>query len=447
LVGLLYSWRQSSLLIQWGETIAVVLLSLVYALAPFVSNALLGLILVACAGFWMLLTLSDKTTPNTPSVTPIHLLILLYWGIATVATALSPVKKAALSDLINLTLYLLLFALCARAMTSPRFRSWLIALYLHISLIISVYGVRQWFFGAPALANWVDPTSPFTKTTRVYSYLGNPNLLAGYLLPAVVLSIVAIFAWQSWFKKALALTMCIVNSSCLILTFSRGGWIGLVVAVLILIGLLYYWWSVQMPPFWRTSLPWILVICLTGTLVLSIVFVEPVRERVFSIFADRKDSSNNFRRNVWTAVFKMIQDYPITGIGPGHNAFNKIYPIYQLPRYSALSAYSIFLEVTVETGFVGLACFLWLLVVIFNTASLQLQQLREIKSVDGFWIIGAIASLAGILAHNLVDTVWFRPEVNTTWWLMVALIASYYKPMSQGQARAVNSSNPEPTAG
>lgn len=447
LVGLLRSWRQSSVLMQWGETIAGALLSLVYALAPFVSNELLGLFLVACVGIWLLLTLSDETSPlNAPSVTPIHLLVLLYWGIAAVATALSPVKTAAFTDLRNFTLYLLLFALCARVLKSPRMRYWLSALYLHISLIVSVYGLRQWFSGARALATWVDPGSPMANTTRVYSYLGNPNLLAGYLLPAVVLSIVATFAWQSRIKKALAVTMFIVNAACLILTFSRGGWIGLVVAVLTLLGLLYYWWSVQMPPFWRTWLPCILLGSLIGGLLLSVVLFEPVRERFFSIFAGRNDSSNNFRRNVWTAVFQMINDRPLLGIGPGHNAFNKIYPLYQLPRYSALSAYSIFLEVVVETGFVGLACFIWLLIVTFNTAFLQLQRLRQLKSVDGFWLIGAIASLAGMLAHGFVDTVWYRPEVNSLWWLMVGLIACYYKPLPQNQAKEINSPNPQPAA-
>ncbi|MDB9524158.1 putative bicarbonate transporter, IctB family, partial [Dolichospermum circinale CS-1225] len=115
LVGSLLSWRQSSILIQWGDIIAVGLLSLIYTLTPFVSSTLIGLLLLACFGLWLLLTLSEEvTSANAASFTPIHLLVLLYWSIAAVATALSPVKKAALSDLQTLTLYLLLFALCAR---------------------------------------------------------------------------------------------------------------------------------------------------------------------------------------------------------------------------------------------------------------------------------------------------------------------------------------------
>ncbi|MBD2362759.1 putative bicarbonate transporter, IctB family [Anabaena minutissima FACHB-250] len=446
LVGLLFPWRQTSILLQWGDVIAAALLSLVYALAPFVSSTLIGVLLLACVGFWLLLTLTDEpTSVRTPLATPIHLLVLLYWAIAIVATALSPVPRAALNDLITLTLYLLLFALCARVLRSPRLRSWIITIYLHVSLIVSVYGLRQWRFGAVQLATWVDPASPLSKTTRVYSYLGNPNLLAGYLVPAVVFSLVAIFAWQGWMKKSLALTMLIVNTTCLILTFSRGGWIGLLVAVFAAIALLVYWWSIQLPAFWRTwSLP-ILLGSVIGLLVVAVIFVEPVRLRVFSIFADRQDSSNNFRRNVWDAVFEMIRDRPIIGIGPGHNSFNKIYPLYQRPRYSALSAYSIFLEVAVETGFVGLGCFLWLIIVTVNTAFLQLRRLRQSNNLEGFWLIGAFATLLGMLAHGAVDTIWFRPEVNTLWWLMVALIASYWTPLNQNQTQADNSPQPEPT--
>ena len=437
LVGLLGSWRQSSWLLQWAEELATVFVSLVFGLAPFVSNNLIGVLLAACMVFWVLLTLADEVGPqaDAPTLTPIHLLVLLYWGIATIATALSPVKAAAFTGWTKLTLYLLLFALCARILRSPRLRSWLITFYLHVALIVSVYGLRQWFFGAAALATWVDPESPLSKTTRVYSYLGNPNLLAGYLLPAVALSLMAVFAWRAFFPKALALTMFVVNTACLVLTFSRGGWIGLVVLIFALLVLLLYWWSVQLPRFWRIwSLP-ILLGSLALVVVLAVLFVEPVRERVLSIFAGRGDSSNNFRINVWLAVIEMIRDRPILGIGPGNTAFNKIYPLYQQPRYTALSAYSILLEVAVETGFIGLACFIWLLIITFNHGILQLMRLRQRQERSGFWLMGAIATLLGMLAHGTVDTVLYRPEVNTLWWLMVALIASYYNASAQYETK------------
>lgn len=446
LVGLLQSWRRGSWLMQWAEPLGAVLVALVFALAPFISNTQIGILLGAGGALWVLLTISDETVyprrgqaQKLPfGITPIHLLVLLHWSIAVVATALSPVKAAATSGLVKLTLYLLLFALMARVLKSPRIRSWIISLYLHISLIVSVYGLRQWFFGAEAKATWVDPTSTAAKLTRVYSYLGNPNLLAGYLIPAVALSLAAIFIWQRWVPKFLAITMFIVNSACLVLTFSRGGWIGFVVCLFVFLVLLVYWYSVQLPTAWR---PWAMPVLLggsAGVLVLAVLFVEPVRDRVASMFVGREDSSNNFRMNVWMSVIDMIRDRPILGIGPGNSAFNKIYPLYMRARFSALSAYSMFLEVAVETGLVGFLCFLWLLVVAFNQGVQQLRQLRTLANRDGFWLMGAIAAMAGTMAHNLFDTVLYRPEVSTLWWLSIALIASFYLPPSAESEEVVD---------
>jgi len=429
LVGLLQSWRRSSWLMQYSEPIGALLVALVLALAPFVPNALIGVLLIAGAAFWVLLTLSDETVypKGLPlKVTPIHLLVLLYWSIAVVATALSPVKMAAATGLVKLTLYLLLFALMARVLRTPRIRSGIITLFLHVSLIVSVYGVRQSFFGAKALATWVDPESPLSKSTRVYSYLGNPNLLASYLLPAIALSLVAVFAWRGWVPKALALTMVVVNSYCLFRTGSLGGWIGFGVLFVTLIILLWYWLIDYLPPFWRTWLLPIVFGSMVGLLLVAIQLDESIRLRVFRLFVGRGDSSNNFRMNVWASVVGMIRDRPILGIGPGNNAFNKVYPQYMRARFSALSAYSIFLEVLVETGFIGFACFLWLLIVTFNQGVQQLRRMRALANPDGFWLIGAIAAMTGILSHGFVDTVWYRPEINTLWWLMVAIIASYY---------------------
>ncbi|NET31906.1 MAG: putative bicarbonate transporter, IctB family [Cyanothece sp. SIO1E1] len=425
----LRGWRQHSWLFQWADPLGFFLVAVVLGLAPFVSTALIGVLLLACASFWVMLTLTDQSGWG---FTPIHLLVLLYWGVATAATALSPVKSAALSGWVKLSLYLILFALMARILRSPRLRNWLVTLYLLTTLIVSGYGLRQWFFGAEALATWVDPASPLAKTTRIYSYLGNPNLLAGYVIPAIAFGVVAMFVWQGWLPKVLALLISGVNSACLVLTFSRGGWLGFVALLAVLVILLFHWWSLYLPRFWQI---WTIPILLAGSgvlLVIAVLKVAPLRDRVVSMFAGREDSSNNFRLNVWYAVIDMIRDRPILGIGPGNSAFNQIYPLYQRPNYSALSAYSVLLENAVEMGFIGLGCFLWLLLVTLNQGWLQLQRLRQLADPQGLWLVGAIAALAGMLVHGLVDTVWYRPQVNTLWWLAVALIASYY-PVSRSE--------------
>ncbi|NEN91656.1 MAG: putative bicarbonate transporter, IctB family [Okeania sp. SIO3H1] len=421
--GSLHNWRRGSWLMQWGEALGFVLLAIVFSLAPFVNTALIGLLLLAGAGFWVLLAVSDNTQEY---LTPIHLLIFVYWGIATLAMATSPARMAAFSGWVKLTLYLLLFALGAMVLRSPKLRSCLISIYLLVSLVVSFYGIRQWIDKVEPLATWNDPTSAQAGITRVYSYLGNPNLLGGYLLPAIALSFVAIFAWRSWPQKLLAVTMLLVNCACLRYTGSRGSWIGFIALMFALLILMWYWWSIYMPSFWQTwSLP-IAVGSLAGLLILAVVLLEPLRYRVFSVFAGRQDSSNNFRMNVWMSVFDMIRDRPVLGIGPGNDVFNKIYPLYQRPRYSALSAYSVPLEIIVETGFIGFTAFLWLLLVTFNQGVLNLRRLRDAGDRQGYWLIGAMVAMVGLMAHGLVDTVWYRPQINTLWWLMVAIVASYY---------------------
>ncbi|RMH77973.1 MAG: putative bicarbonate transporter, IctB family [Cyanobacteria bacterium J007] len=424
IVGWLRDWRAGSWLMQWAEAIAVGLVALSFVLGPFVSTTLIGVLLLASGAYWALLTVSDS---GESGFTPIHLMLFLYWGIATIATAMSPVKQAAFSGWVKLTLYLVLFLLMARVLRSPRVRSLLIAVYLHVATIVSVYGLRQWFFGAEASATWSDPNSPGSEVTRVYSYLGNPNLLAGYLLPAVMLSVAAIFMWRRTLPKALAVTMTAVNGACLILTFSRGGWIGLVVALFVLTLLFVDWWSVRLPEQWRGwAVPAVLGLT-AATIVLAVALVEPIRDRVSTIFAGREDSSNNFRINVWEAVFEMIRDRPIIGIGPGNSAFNKIYPLYMRPKYTALSAYSIFLETAVEMGFIGLFALLWTIAVTIYQGIVQLHRLRDRADPQGYWLMAALAIVAGMLAHGLVDTVWYRPQINILWWLAIAIVASFYR--------------------
>lgn len=426
--GWLSDWRQSSWLLQWSEAIGAALISIVFLLAPYISTSLIGLLLVAVAGYWIINTL---TANQRAIITPIHVLIFLYWCVATVATAFSPVKSAAFNGWVTLTLYLILFALAAQILRSPKLFNWIITSYLLTALVVSSYGVRQEFFGVQQLATWNDPNSPLAHDTRVYSYLGNPNLLGGYLLPAIALSLAAIFVWQGWVQKTLAVIMTAVNSACLYFTDSRGAWLAMAVLIGVLLLLFYAWWREYLPRFWQIWLLPLVFGSLAGLLIIAFITLEPLRLRLMSIFAGREDSSNNFRINVWEACFKIIRDYPVIGIGPGHDAFNQIYPRYMNSRYPALSAYSVYLEHVVEMGYLGFGCFLWLVTVTCNHGLQQLSYLRQTRNKRGLYLIAAIAATASLAFHGFVDTVWYRPQINTVWWLILAIVASFSEDVNQ----------------
>ncbi len=427
-VGLLAAWRESSFLLQWGEAIGALLISLIFIFGPFITTGLIGVWLIAITGYWGILTLSDS---KKPGFSPIHLFVFLYWGISAVAVALSPVKMAAFSGLVKLTLYLVFFVFSARILRSPRLTNWLITVVLGIGLVVGCYGIRQQIFGVEQLATWNDPTSELAGATRVYSYLGNPNLLSAYLLPSIALGVAAFFVWQGLLPKLLAISITLVNTACLYFTGSRGGWIGMVALVAAFLLLFFVWFKNNLSPFWRKWLLPLVFGILGGLMFAAIVSVDSLRVRVMSIFMGRGDSSNNFRINVWMAVLDMIRDRPLIGIGPGNEAFNQIYPLYMRPKYTALSAYSVFLETAVEIGLIGLSIFLGLIFTVFSCGLEQLKVMRSEQNLQGFWLIGAIAAIAGMLAHGLVDTVWYRPQINTIWWLMVAIIASSYPSLEQ----------------
>jgi putative inorganic carbon (HCO3(-)) transporter len=139
-----------------------------------------------------------------------------------------------------------------------------------------------------------------------------------------------------------------------------------------------------------------------------------------SLVAGRQDSSNNFRINVWLAALDMIQARPWLGIGPGNDAFNQIYPLFQQPKFNALSAYSIPLELAVEAGIPGLLAGIGLVVANLRTA-IRLWRGDGVFSLPA---LAVIAVVAGLGVQGLTDTIFFRPEVQLIGWFCVATLAA-----------------------
>ncbi len=417
--GSLRQWGKSSRLVQTLDWIGLGLVLLYWFFSAQSSTGILGLILLAMAVLVVLGWLVE-----TPNWLPVHLPLGLFWGIATLATILSPVPYAARDGWLKLTLYLAGYLLLQRLLRQLQFRDWIVGSLLLVSLGMGVYGLRQYFYGAAELATWVDPESGLAGLTRVYSFLRNPNLYGGYLVPLLPLGLAATCIWPGWGIKLLVGFTTAVNFICLVLTYSRGAWIGGLAALGMMAVLLAQWHTPRLPARWRR---WTLPALLGGgaaALLLAILTVRPLRLRAQSLLWGRLDTSNNFRLNVWAAVLEMIRDFPILGIGPGNVAFNRVYPLYQRGNFSALGAYSVPLQLAVETGFIGSLAFAWFLLVLWDHGWRCWKSLLACRDPKGLWVAAGLAACSGMMAHGLVDTIWYRPQVQMLWWLAVALITA-----------------------
>jgi putative inorganic carbon (HCO3(-)) transporter len=346
--------------------------------------------------------------------------LLLLLGIAVVATGCSPVPVAAFKGLLKLLSYLGVYALMRQLLAeAPQWWNRIVAALLAGQLVSAVLAIRQLYGDTAELARWADPNSVADGTIRVYGPLENPNLLAGYLIPILPIALVALLRWRSWPQRLFAATTLALGAIALFLSYSRGGWLGMLAALGALVLLLVLRQTRQWPPLWRRLFPLLLLLGAVAVLVVAVTQVEPLRIRVLSLVAGREDSSNNFRINVWLAAIDMIQARPWLGIGPGNTAFNLIYPLYQQPKFNALSAYSVPLELLVEGGVPYLLAALGLLVASLRAGLAQLKG----ESSWALPALAAVAAIAGLGMQGITDTIFFRPEVQLTGWFCLASLA------------------------
>ena len=397
--------------------IAGLVLCALMAGLPLVTRSGLSLLVLASGLLWLLLALTTSPGP----LVEIDRWILGILAIALLATGFSPVPLAAAKGLVKLVSYLGVYALMRQVLTlAPVWWDRIVAALLAGNLVTCVIGIRQLYGDSSELASWADPNSVADGTVRIYSTLENPNLLAGYLLPVLPLALVALLSWPGRARKLFALTALVLGISALVLTYSRGAWMGLVAEAAVILLLLAVRATRAWPLLWRRLLPLLLLLGGAALLVILVTQVEPLRVRVMSLVAGRQDSSNNFRINVWLAALDMVQARPWLGIGPGNDAFNQIYPLFQQPKFNALSAYSIPLELAVEAGIPGLLAGIGLLLASLRSAT----SLWRSDSCFSLPALAAIAVIVGLTVQGLTDTIFFRPEVQLSGWFCIATLAA-----------------------
>lgn len=287
-----------------------------------------------------------------------------------------------------------------------------------------IVGFLQNFAPPEAISTWQDTSSlnPEQVMTRIYGSLKpyNPNLLGGYFvagLPAVFGMSAYNFIKKSYNTAILWLVMAFITTIALVSTGCRGSYLAL-------IGMLGMMFLISAKFLWKTYKK--IYFSIAGAVValgtLAVMSSSSLRARVFSIFAMRSDSSNSFRFNVYQSSLQMLKDNFLLGIGVGNQNFREIYGLYMKTGFDALSTYNIYLEIAVESGIFALITFLGFLFGALHKAFKIIINSQDAQKI--ILISIAAVSIIGLMIHGIVDTVFFRPQIQFIFWAMIAVITA-----------------------
>ncbi len=288
------------------------------------------------------------------------------------------------------------------------------------SLIGIMQFTAQFFLGKDALENlWLAITPFFLGGTfsqsvaafnswfvhvagkdlfRAIAFFPDPHVFAfysGMILP---------FAYGLWkVQKVRVWLVCfaiilIAN----MLTFSRGGEIGLVGGGIIAATLAWPRTQLRM----KHGL-----VALIALLVLAMNIPNPVTQRFFSSFS-AQDTSNTSRIEIWHETLEIWSQYPLLGVGLGAYPYAVDQGVsYRTPIY----AHNIFLDIGVELGIIGLILFLILIL-------RMLYIFYRSQSIIG---LCAIISVSIFLTHGVFDTPLFSVHVFPIILFLIGLATHY----------------------
>lgn len=266
------------------------------------------------------------------------------------------------------------------------------------AVITAFYGLYQYMFGDLYSQAWLDKEMFEDIKMRVYSTFENPNVYGEYLILAIPIIAGLLWTEKGMFKKLFWLGSLEVTMLALALTFSRGCWLGIILAI----GLL----AIMIDR--RFILLGIVVL-----LFLPFVLPESIINRFLSI-GNMGDSSTSYRVYIWMGTLAMLADYWFSGIGLGITSFNTIYPIYSYNNISAPHSHNLYLQLVVEFGIVGLIVFLGMLYNFYKETIISICKKKNILTSS------LIAGVSGFMLQSMFDHTWYNYRVVLIFWIIIA---------------------------
>lgn len=292
-----------------------------------------------------------------------------------------------------------------------RTREWvyrcLLAL-LSSGTLVSLYGIYQYFFGG-ANTTWQDEEMFTEISGRVVSTLENPNVLAEYLIMLLPVAVALFFTARGKRERIGALAAGAAGLGCLIYTWSRGAWLGFMIAILLFM-LIYTRKTMIVVLLGVFSLP-----------VLPFVLPDSIIQRFASI-GNMADSSTAYRVHIWQGAIAMIRDFWTSGIGVGPDVFAQVYPFYTLAGIeSAPHSHNLYLQILIEMGVGGLIAFVAAMVIFVQSVLTFYNRPESGMRRDQVLSVAVMCGALAVLAQGMTDYIWYNYRIYLIFWIMVGL--------------------------
>ena len=124
----------------------------------------------------------------------------------------------------------------------------------------------------------------------------------------------------------------------------------------------------------------------------------------------------------WEKAISIIRSSPVDRTGL--NTYSRIIKRDPDPR-TWWYAHNCYLQLTAETGLLGLTCFLWVLGVLLWQGGVYCQQIKDLWPLA--FLQGALAGIGGFLVQSFFDNTFFTVQLGVFMWLMFGLMVSITK--------------------
>jgi len=370
------------------------------ALAPIVSTkVVIGLVALSFFSLFFNMSMDRKRNLVYFSINKYVWIYALIYILATLASVTFSDSLYVGAVTVLFVLFFIVFTNSIR--TRSQLRGVVIAM-IWAGAIIALYGFVQFIFPDRFSGGWVDEDM-FSYRLRVYSTLQNPNVLGEYFLLIIPLAFACLLTAKSRQGRLFYIVATIAMLACLVLTYSRGAYLGIIFAIAAFLVLLDR----------RFILPGI-ILAVIIVLALPTTFIER-----FTSIGNTSDSSTSYRVYIWLGTIAMLRHYWFSGVGPGEGAFRQVYPVYSYNTISAPHAHNLFLQITCDTGIIGL---LIILAVFYQYFKNMFHTAREASSREQrIFAIAGISSILGFIVQSMTDYTFYNYRVMLLFWAVLGI--------------------------